>query len=251
MWGAYVLEDLWADTESGHNIEKTVFIDCRSGYRQDGPEHLRPIGETEFIAAVAAKSAKREGAATIAGIVSHANLLLGDAVEEVLAAHEEAGNGLFRGIRHAGPHDTTGTLTNAGRGSPCPYGDEDFRTGMRRLGQLGYTYDTWHFYHQNRDYLALARAVPDTTMILDHFGTPLGVGAYAGRQEEIFAQWQEDASPCPTTGSAGTGATPHPLPTNSSKPNGATTCTPSSASDRTAACSRATFQWTGCRSPTT
>ena len=191
MWGAYVLEDLWADTESGHNIEKTVFIDCRSGYRQDGPEHLRPVGETEFIAAVAAESAKREGAATIAGIVSHANLLLGDAVEEVLAAHEEAGNGLFRGIRHAGPHDTTGTLTNAGRGSPCPYGEEHFRTGMRKLGQLGYTYDTWHFYHQNRDYLALARAVPDTTMILDHFGTPLGVGAYAGRQEEIFAQWKE------------------------------------------------------------
>ena len=192
MWGTYVLEDLWADTESGHNIEKTVFIDCRSGYRPDGPEHLRPIGETEFIAAVAAESAEREGAATIAGIVSHANLLLGDAVEEVLAAHEEAGNGLFRGIRHAGPHDTTGTLTNTGRGQPCPYGDDAFRTGMRKLGRLGYTYDTWHFYHQNRDYLALARAVPDTTMILDHFGTPLGVGAYAGRQEEIFAQWKDD-----------------------------------------------------------
>ena len=192
MWGTYVLEDLWADTESGHNIEKTVFIDCRSGYRRDGPEHLRPVGETEFIAGVAAESAKRQDAATIAGIVSHANLLLGDAVEEVLAAHEEAGKGLFRGIRHAGPHDTTGTLTNTGRGQPCPYGEEDFRTGMRRLGQLGYTYDTWHFYHQNRDYLDLARAVPDTTMILDHFGTPLGVGAYAGRRQEIFAQWKED-----------------------------------------------------------
>ncbi len=192
MWGTYVLDDLWADTESGHNIDKTVFIDCRSGYRSDGPEHLRPVGETEFIASVAAESAKRDGAATIAGIVSHANLLLGDAVEEVLAAHEEAGNGRFRGIRHAGPDDTTGTLTNAGRGQPCPYGEQAFRTGMRTLGRLGHTYDTWHFFHQNRDYLALARAVPDTTMILDHFGTPLGVGAYAGRQEEIFAQWKED-----------------------------------------------------------
>ena len=192
MWGRYVLDDLWRDTESGHNIEKTVFIDCRSGYRPDGPEHLRPVGETEFVAGVAADSAKRQGAARIAAIVSHADLRLGDAVEEVLAAHEEAGNGLFRGIRHAGPHDTTGTLTNAGRGQPCPYGEENFRTGMRRLGNLGYTYDTWHFFHQNRDYLALARAVPETIMILDHFGTPLGVGAYAGRQEEIFAQWQDD-----------------------------------------------------------
>ena len=192
MWGRYVLDDLWADTESGHNIEKTVFIDCRSGYRTDGPEHLRPVGETEFVAGVAAESAERAGAATIAAIVSHANMRLGAAVEEVLAAHEEAGQGLFRGIRHAGPSDSTGTLTNAGRGWPCPYGEADFREGVRTLGKLGYTYDTWHFFHQNRDYLALAQAVPDTTMILDHFGTPLGVGAYAGKQEEIFAQWKDD-----------------------------------------------------------
>ena len=192
MWGTYVLDDLWADTASGHNIEKTVFIDCRSGYRSDGPEHLRPVGETEFVARVAAESAKRSGAATIAAIVSHANMRLAEGVEEVLAAHEEAGNGLFRGIRHAGPSDSTGTLTNAGRGWPCPYGEADFRAGVRTLGKLGYTYDTWHFFHQNRDYLALAQAVPETTMILDHFGTPLGVGAYAGKQEEIFAQWRDD-----------------------------------------------------------
>ena len=192
MWGRYVLDDLWADTESGHNIEKTVFIDCRSGYRADGPEHLRPVGETEFVAGVAAESAKREDAATIAAIVSHADMRLGAAVEEVLAAHEGAGQGLFRGIRHAGPSDNTGTLTNAGRGWPCPYGEADFREGVYTLGKLGYTYDTWHFFHQNRDYLALAKAVPDTTMILDHFGTPLGVGAYAGKQEEIFAQWKDD-----------------------------------------------------------
>ena len=191
-WGSYVLADLWADTESGHNIEKTVFIDCRSGYRTEGPKHLRPVGETEFVAAVAAESAKRDGAATIAAIVSHADMRLGAAVEEVLAAHEEAGRGLFRGIRHAGPSDGTGTLTNAGSNRPCPYGQEDFRRGVTTLGKLGYTYDTWHFFHQNRDYLALAKAVPETTMILDHFGTPLGAGAYAGKQEEIFAQWRED-----------------------------------------------------------
>ena len=194
MWGRYVLEDLWADTESGHNIEQTVFIDCRSGYRTDGPEHLRPVGETEFVAEVAAESAKTDGKATIAAIVSHADMRLGEAVEEVLAAHEEAGRGLFRGIRHAGPSDDTGTLTNAGRGRPCPYGEEGFRKGVHTLGKLGYTYDTWHFFHQNRDYLALAQAVPETTMILDHFGTPLGVGAYAGKQDEIFVQWKEDVA---------------------------------------------------------
>jgi L-fuconolactonase len=192
MWGIYELDDLWADTGSGHNIEKTVFIDCHSSYWEDGPDHLKPIGETEYVATVAEESAKHEGKATIAGIVSHANMNLGETVEEVLQAHERAGRGLFRGIRHAGPYDPTGTLTNPGRRRPCPYSQEDFRTGVTTLGRLGYTYDTWHFFHQNQDFRALARAVPETTMILDHFGTPLGVGAYAGKQDEIFEQWKKD-----------------------------------------------------------
>ena len=191
-WGTYELSDLWADTGSGHNIEKTVFIDCRSEYRSEGPSHLKPVGETEYVAEIAAESRKEPNHATIAGIVGHANMTLGSEVEEVLIAHEQAGNGLFRGIRHAGPSDDTGTLTNAGGRWPCPYDREDFREGVKTLGRMGYTYDAWHFFHQNQDYLALARAVPDTTMILDHFGTPLGVGAYTGRKHEIFTQWKKD-----------------------------------------------------------
>ena len=31
-------------------------------------------------------------------------------------------------------------------------------------------------------------------MILDHFGTPLGAGAYAGKQEQIFEQWRGDVA---------------------------------------------------------
>ena len=57
---------------------------------------------------------------------------------------------------------------------------------------MGYSYDTWHFHMQNAAFLALAQAVPEATMVLDHFGTPLGVGPYADRREEIFAQWCED-----------------------------------------------------------
>ncbi len=103
---SYLLKDLWGDIGSGHHIVKTVFIECHAGYRTDGPEHLRPIGETEFVAAIAAESAKGgEGQAEISGIVAHADLTLGDRLEEVLQAHEKAGQGLFKGIRHAGASD--------------------------------------------------------------------------------------------------------------------------------------------------
>ena len=52
----YVLEHLWADTGSGHHITKTVFLECGASYHEDGPEHLKPIGETVFVEAIAAAS---------------------------------------------------------------------------------------------------------------------------------------------------------------------------------------------------
>jgi predicted TIM-barrel fold metal-dependent hydrolase len=189
-WGVYALEDLWADTDSGHNIEKTVFIDCRYSYRADGPERMKPVGETEAACEVAGESAKAEGKATIAGIVSHADLLLGEAVEPVMAAHTQAGRGLFRGIRHMGVFDSTDSMPNTSL-IPCPYGEASFRSGVRTIGRLGYTYDAFHFFHQNQDFCELAQACPDTKMILNHFAFPVGVGAYAGKQEEVFKHWKE------------------------------------------------------------
>jgi len=70
--------------------------------------------------------------------------------------------------------------------------DPAFRAGVGRLGARGLTYDTWHYHYQNREFLALARAVPDTVMILDHFGTPIGVGRYADQRDAIFDDWQRD-----------------------------------------------------------
>lgn len=190
----YLLADLWGDTDSGHNISKTVFVECHSAYRAGGAEHLKPIGETEFVAEISGQSIKgTEKQARIAGIVAHADLTLGDAVEEVLDEHEAAGSKLFRGIRHAGARaEDPASMMIPGRAVEELYSIKEFRRGMKVLGQKGLTYDTWHFHYQNRAFAELARAVPGTMMILDHFGTPLGVGQYAGRREEIFEQWKKD-----------------------------------------------------------
>src|SRR5258706_8171532 len=53
----YMFHDLLADTQTGHNIVATVFVDCHSMYRKDGPAELRCTGETEFANGVAAMSA--------------------------------------------------------------------------------------------------------------------------------------------------------------------------------------------------
>ena len=45
----YLLHELAADVNSGHNARSTVFIETRAMYRQDGPEELRSVGEVEFV----------------------------------------------------------------------------------------------------------------------------------------------------------------------------------------------------------
>ena len=191
--GEYLVPELVADTGSGHRVTRTVHVECGHAYRPDGPAHLRPVGETEFVARAAAES-EELGGARIAGLVAHADLRLPlPQLDAVLDAHETAGGGLFKGIRHSGSSALhPETLSIPGRAPAGLYLDADFQRGVRHLGERGLTYDTWHYHHQNREFFELARAVPETTIVLDHFGTPLGVGPFAGRHDEIFVTWQVD-----------------------------------------------------------
>lgn len=187
----YGLADLTTDAGSGHLVERTVFIECRSAYRTDGPDHLRPLGETEFVATEALGDPHR----LIGGIVAHTDLTDADHLDDVLDLHTELGAGLFRGIRDAGARDPhPEALTIPGPAPEGLFADPAFRSGVARLGVRGLTYDSWHYHHQNADFAALARAVPDTLMVLDHFGTPLGVGVYADQREEIFEAWKVDTA---------------------------------------------------------
>src|SRR3990172_2068526 len=42
----YLLDELLRDIGSGHHIVSTVFMDCVSMYRKDGPDEMKPIRET-------------------------------------------------------------------------------------------------------------------------------------------------------------------------------------------------------------
>ena len=192
--GEYLLKDLRWDTDCGHRVEKTVFLECGAQYRSGGAEHLAVVGESEFVAGIAAESRKSAGA-EIAAIVGRCDLRDTAVLDEVLDAHHEAGRGLFRGIRHAAARDDNkDVLMIPGNAPQGLYNDVSFRVGVKRLGEKGFTYDAWHYHHQNADFYALASAVPDTVMVLDHFGTPLGVGPYTHQREGIFQQWKVDVA---------------------------------------------------------
>tara|TARA_Y100001970_G_scaffold268144_1_gene359006 strand:- start:2666 stop:3691 length:1026 start_codon:yes stop_codon:yes gene_type:complete len=182
----YTLEDFHKDTGSGHNIVGTVFLECHAEYRKDGPIHLRPVGETEFIADLAEQSAVSNGA-EIKAIQGNADVSLGAAVEEVLEAHENAGQGRFRGVRYItaqNDHPPLAMSTNAAMDDPM------YLEGVRRVGELGYTYDAMVYHPQLPQFADVARACPDTPIVLDHLGCVLGTGPYKDRREEILEFWK-------------------------------------------------------------
>jgi predicted TIM-barrel fold metal-dependent hydrolase len=188
----YLLHDLLADTGTGHNILATVYVQARAMYRADGPDELKPVGEIEFVNGAAAMCASGAyGAIRVAaGIVGHADLTLGARVEPVLAAHERAGGGRFRGIRHITTWDADASLLNPAYRPPRGLmADATFREGFKTLGRLGYSFDAWLYHPQIDEVTALARACPETKIVLNHVGGPLGIGPYAGKRAEVFSDW--------------------------------------------------------------
>ncbi len=188
--GTYLTDEIAADVGSGHNVVATVFVQCRYGHAEDGPEVLRPVRETGLVMDVVREGQAR-GLETdlCAGIVGFADLMQGAAVAEALIAHEELAEGRFRGIRHI-TADEPSFDTFLPKVAPDAMQTEAFRAGLACLAPAGLSYDAWLYHPQIPQFTDLARAFPDTTMILDHVGGPLGLGAYRGRRDEVFAAWK-------------------------------------------------------------
>ncbi len=190
----YLLDEILHDTGSGHRVLATVFVECLSMYRAGGPESIRPVGETEFVNGIAAQSASGQYGETrvAAGIVGFADLTLGAAVEPVLQAHIAAAPARFRGIRHAAGFDASPDVRNSHTNPPADlYQSARFREGFAKLRPAGLSFDAWQYHPQIPELTDLARAFPDTTIVLNHFGGPLGTGPYEGRRAEIFRKWKD------------------------------------------------------------
>ncbi|WP_428535093.1 amidohydrolase family protein [Rhodopila sp.] len=200
----YLMHEFLADCATGHTIVGSVFLQCHSMYRATGPAPMRPVGETEFVAGIAAMADSGGYAKTRvgAGIVGYADLTAGDWVTPVLEAHIRAGGGRFRGVRHSAGHDADPVIGNSAPGiQPGLYLRPDFRAGMARLSALGLSLDAWCFHPQLPDITDLARAFPASNIIVGHCGGPLGYGRYAGQRDAVFADWKRsitDLASCPS-----------------------------------------------------
>ncbi len=188
----YLLDEMLQDTGSGHNITQTIYVECMSKYRSWGSHRLRPVGETEFACAIGNNSDNGQDHHTMvaAGIIGHADLSLGEDVMPVLEAHIEAGEGRFRGIRHAVSWHEGTTIGNAHSNPPAQLLlDPVFRQGFACLQKYDLSFDGWLYHTQLSEFANLAVSHPDIAIILDHVGMPLGIGPYAGKRDEVFTEW--------------------------------------------------------------
>ena len=183
--GHYQRTDLVRDTTAGHNIIATVFIDCSSSYRTEGPQDMAPVGETEW-------AMTQRGDGIIEGMVGHVNMYLGAEAAPVIEAHMEAGGDVFKGVRHNVAWDRHPNTNNALRGAP-EYAllDPVFQAGVAELAKRELVFETWLYFNQLQDMSRLAETFPDLLIILNHLGGPAVNGPYAGHRAEMLEEWRK------------------------------------------------------------
>ena len=188
----YLLHELYADLNSGHNVRSTVFVETRSMYRIEGPEEMRPVGEVEFAQGLAAAGATGlyGEAKAAAAIVGHADLHRGEDVAPVLEALQSASPNRFRGIRQGLTWDPHPDIPNNTSGRRHQLSEEGFRAGARVLARMGLSFEAWMYFHQLPELVDFAQAVPDLTIILNHIGGMLRTGPHANRDEEVLPTWR-------------------------------------------------------------
>jgi len=200
----YLIDDFLAETRTGHNIKASVFVECGSFYRRTGPESMAPVGQVEFANGVAAMAASGTYGSTLvcAGIVGTGDLRAGAEVARVLDAQIAVAGERFRGIRFITKWDADEEL-NTGRYKP-PRGlmqDRNFRAGFATLAPRKLSFDAMVYHPQHLELADLARAFPDTTIVVNHVGGLIAhTRTYLARKEEAIAEWRSgmaELAKCP------------------------------------------------------
>ena len=196
----YMLAELASDTNSGHNVRSTAFIEVRTEYRTEGPEELRSVGEVEFVQKLADESAGGTygRARAAAAIIGRADLKLGQGVRPVLEAMQAASPNRFRGVRHSVGWDPSPEV--ADREIQGALATDGYRAGARVLAEMGAVLDNSLYFPQLDELADFANAIPGLTIVLNHIGGLVRVGSYANNDDEVLTEWRRgvgNVAKCP------------------------------------------------------
>jgi predicted TIM-barrel fold metal-dependent hydrolase len=193
-YAPYLFDQYLADTKGGHQVAASVYVQCSSMYREDGPEEMKPLGEVEFANGMAAMSASGQfGPSRLcAGIVGFADLTRGKPVRRILESMTRVAGERFKGIRTLATWSPVKVRSHASTGErPHLLLLPEYQEGLAELADLGLSLDVLVFHTQLADVESLARSFPDTRIILNHAGNPVLSGPYKERREEMMQVWME------------------------------------------------------------
>ncbi len=186
----YLAEELFKDTSRSHNVTDTVFVECLAEYDKESEKKLRPLGETAFVVNEAKRIEKLNGT-RISGIVSFADLALGNELDAVLVAHSDLSAGLLKGIRHATAWSDDPEISIAHtKPTEGLMSSKLFRDGVSKLSQYNYTFDSWIYFDQLGELVSLARSTPETTIIINHLAAPLNIGKWSSQTDVVTEIWK-------------------------------------------------------------
>ena len=186
----YLAAEMIEDLKSGHNVVATVYVQSGTGLRTSGPDHLRLVGETEYAAAAAEEAAQRWGVRSLcAAIVGPISLMAGGTARPVLEEHVRAGRGRFRGVRDLTHWDSDPAVHKVDT-RPGMLGSCEAAEVAAILVEMRLSLDVFCYHTQLPEALALAETFPDLRIVINHIGTPLAIGPYRERHDEVFRQWR-------------------------------------------------------------
>ena len=197
----YLMPELAADIATGHNVVATVFAECHSMYRQHGPEALRSLGETEFVAGCAAiaDSGVFGETRSCQAMFGNVDLMLGEPTRDIFERHMERSAGRFRGVRYSTAWDASEQVNNVAK-HPGLLAAPQVRASAKVMADMQLSLDCWVYHPQLGEVAELARAVPELTIVLNHTGVPILGGPYRERRAEVFEDWRreiESVAQCP------------------------------------------------------
>jgi L-fuconolactonase len=189
----YLLPEILQDiNESGHQVRGTIFAECTSMYRADGDPSMACIGQVEFVNGIGAMSASGVyGPVRVcAGIVGKVDLTEGAKAADILAECVSRAPDRFRGIRHMAAWDASPEVSTLARPPERNLLENPaFREGFKALAPLDLSFDAWVYHPQLPQLISLVDAFPDTRIVVNHMGGRAGLGPYAARKDEVFAEW--------------------------------------------------------------
>jgi L-fuconolactonase len=190
----YMIDDYLADTNAGHRVVASVYVETLAFARVSGPEVLRPIGEIEFANGIGQMcESGRYGCRACSAIVGSADLRLGDQIAQLLDLAMVRAPERYRGVRQV-------TMEHS---SPAPYRfipnrppsgimeSPGFRPAFTHLVKRGLSFDAAVFDHQLPDIIELADAFPTAAIVINHCGQAMAMDMTPSQRQDAFNQWRQ------------------------------------------------------------